>query len=50
MHLCVMDLLYAHGQVMRIGKAWRVFQSITGCPTMGGITMEQYVAHYGYGR
>ena len=37
-------------QVMRISQAWKVFQSITGSVTKGAITMEQYVAHYSYGR
>eukprot|EP00198_Chlamydomonas_reinhardtii_P008317 XP_001697654.1 predicted protein [Chlamydomonas reinhardtii] len=39
-----------NGQVMRISQAWKVFQSITGSVTKGAITMEQYVAHYSYGR
>ncbi|KAG2429583.1 hypothetical protein HXX76_010817 [Chlamydomonas incerta] len=37
-------------KVMRISTAWKVFQSITGSVTRGAITMEQYVAHYSYGR
>jgi hypothetical protein len=56
MHLCCQHILsYPHAlavcmQVLRIAQAWRTFQSITGSPTKGFVTLAEYVSYYSFGR
>ncbi|PNH10592.1 hypothetical protein TSOC_002703 [Tetrabaena socialis] len=37
-------------KVLRVAQAWRTFQGITGSPTKGSISVDEYVSYYSDGR